>query len=183
MNYVKTLWLVPLVLIAGCTTPAPVADVCSERLGTSIDGALAETERRLSNGCEFQFDSYFKENLALAEANPDSENKRRFSDHLLAVQDQGVISQRQARALYNRYFNVKFVSLAGDYNTCSQTCPVQGRVLADMRSELQDKELGLLRISSDQTSYYRADHLLKETQIVLEATCRACEAGSPSSGR
>lgn len=179
MNYLTKLWLLPLVLIAGCETQAPVADICAGRLGTSVEAALAETERRLTNGCEFQFDNYFRENLTLAEANPDSENKRRFSDHLLAVQNQGVISQRQARALYNRYFNVKFVSLAGDYNTCSQTCPVQGRVLSDMRSELQDKELGLLRISSDQTSYYRADHLLKETQIVLEATCRACAAGSP----
>lgn len=182
MNYLKKLCPLALVMIVGCETQAPVADICSGRLGSSVEAALSETERRLANGCEFQFDSYFRENLSLAEANPDGENKRRFSDHLLAVQDQGVISQRQARALYNRYFNVKFVSLAGDYNTCSQACPVQGRVLSDMRSELQDKELGLLRISSDQTSYYRADHLLKETQIVLEATCRACAAAG-STGR
>ena len=32
--------------------------------------------------------------------------------------------------------------------------------------------------SADNASYYRADHLLKEAQLVLEATCRACEAGN-----
>ena len=93
----------------------------------------------------------------------------------------GVISKRQAQALYNRYFNVKFVSLAGDYNTCSQTCPVQARVISDMKAELQDKELGLLRVTGDNSSYYRADNLLKETQLVLAATCRACAAGKAAS--
>ncbi len=166
-----------LVLLGGCET-APVADLCSGRLGSNLERALEETERRLSSGCEYQFDSYFRDNLATAEANPSPDNKRQFSDHLLRVNQAGVISQRQARELYNRYFNIKFVSLTGDYNTCSQTCPVQARVSSAMQAELQDKELGLLRVSSDQASYYRADSLLQEAQIVLEATCRACAAGA-----
>ena len=45
-----------------------------------------------------------------------------------------------------------------------------------MQSELLDKELGLVQASQDSASYYRADHLLKEVQLVLEATCRACES-------
>jgi len=171
--------VVVTLLFSACeTAPAPVADLCDGRLGSNLEQGLSEAERRLGSGCEYRFDSYFNENLALAEANPDAENKRFFSDHLLRVNDMGVISKRQARDLYNRYFNVKFVSLAGDYNTCSQTCPVQNRVISDMKQELQDKELGLLRASSDNASYYRADNLLKETQLVLAATCRACAAGS-----
>jgi len=168
---------------AGCATqePAPVADMCDGRLGSNLEGAFSETERRLGSGCEYRFDSYFRENLATAEANPDANNKRAFSDHLLRVNDMGVISKRQAQELYNRYFNVKFVSLAGDYNTCSQTCPVQTRVISDMKTELQDKELGLLRVTGDNASYYRADTLLQETQLVLAATCRACEAGGTAS--
>lgn len=185
--HIKTLVPKALLRMAGVTAAAllfaaceatPVADVCGGRLGTNLESALSETERRLGSGCEYRFDNYFRENLATAEANPDTENKRLFSDHLLRVNDMGVISKRQARDLYNRYFNVKFVSLAGDYNTCSQTCPVQARVISDMKQELQDKELGLLRASSDNASYYRADNLLKETQLVLAATCRACEAGT-----
>ena len=101
-----------------------------------------------------------------------------FSDHLMRVNDMGVISKRQAELLYNRYFNVKFVSLRGDYNTCSQTCPVRDQVMSDMRAELHDKELGLMRASADRASFYRADNLLKEADLVLEATCRACGAGA-----
>lgn len=173
--------LLALIVTAGCETQAPVADLCSGRLGSNLDLAFAETEQRLGAGCEYQFDNYFRENLATAEANPDAENKRAFSDHLVRVNAMGVISKRQAQELYNRYFNVKFVSLAGDYNTCSQTCPVQARVISDMKTELQDKELGLLRVTGDNASYYRADNLLKETQLVLTATCRACAAGASAS--
>jgi len=111
--------LIAATVVAGCATqaPAPVADLCDGRLGINLDAAFSETERRLGRGCEYRFDSYFRENLATAEANPDADNKRAFSDHLVRVNDMGVISKRQAQELYNRYFNVKFVSLSGDYNT------------------------------------------------------------------
>ena len=175
--------LTAVIVIAGCETQAPVADSCGPRLGASLEDSFAEAERRMGAGCENSFDSYFQETLATAEANPDPENKRGFSDHLMRVNAMGVISKRQAQELYNRYFNVKFVSLSGDYNTCSQVCPVQARVVSDMKNELQDKELGLLRVTGDSSGYYRADNLLKETQLVLTATCRACAAGSSASGR
>ncbi len=163
-------------VLAGCQAP-PVADVCGGRLGTTLDAAVRAAESRLSMGCEYSFDTYFNELMALAEDNPDADNKRVFSDFLVHAKDSGVISTRQAQERYNRYFNVRFVSLHGDYNTCSQTCPVRNKVMADMKRELADKELGLLRVSTDQASFYRADGLFKETQLVLEATCRACEAG------
>jgi hypothetical protein len=34
-----------------------------------------------------------------------------------------------------------------------------------------------MRVSADSASFYRADNLLKEADLVLEATCRACAAG------
>ena len=154
------------------------ADYCSARLGGNLDAAMMEASDRLANGCEYQFDGYFQQLLAIAEANPDTKNRMRFSDFLMRANDMDVISRRQAQSLYNRYFGVKFVSLQGDYNTCSQTCPQRSRVLSNMQAELHDKELGLLRASNDQQSFYRADNLLKETELVLEATCSACEAGS-----
>lgn len=162
--------------VAGCASQQ-TADYCSARLGGNLQAAMGEATDRLANGCEYQFDGYFRELMANAEANPDRANARRFSDFLLNANDMNVISRRQAESLYNRYFGVKFVSLQGDYNTCSQTCPQRARVLSDMQAELHDKELGLLRASSDQQSFYRADNLLKETELVLEATCNACEAG------
>lgn len=161
---------------AGCASQQ-TAERCSTPLAGSLDAALRDASDRLADGCEYQFDGYFQQLLAIAEANPDRANGRHFSDFLLNANDMNVISRRQAESLYNRYFGVKFVSLQGDYNTCSQTCPQRARVLSDMQAELHDKELGLLRASSDQQSFYRADNLLKETELVLEATCNACEAG------
>jgi len=162
--------------LAACATQQ-TAEHCSVRLGGSLEAALHEAENRLANGCEYQFDGYFQELMAIAEANPDAANRFGFSDFLLRANDLGVISRRQAQSLYNRYFGIKFVSLQGDYNTCSQTCPQRDRVLSNMQAELHDKEIGLLRASGDQQSFYRADTLLKETELVLEATCSACEAG------
>ena len=162
--------------LAGCES-APATTQCTGSLGSNLGVAAAEAEDRLASGCAYHFDDYFAEMLALAEANPSVENRMLFSDFLVGQQQAGTLSTRQARAYYNRYFGVKFVSLQGDYNTCSQTCPVRDTVLSDMRTELQHKERGLLRASEDSESFYRADTLLKEAELVLEATCRACEAG------
>ena len=169
---------VSLTALAGCASE-PVPDFCYANLRAPLEGAAAEAEAKLAAGCAYHFDDYYSQLLAIGADRPDQDNRRIFSDHLVRVSDQGTISRRQAQGLYNRYFNIKFVSLAGDYNTCSQTCPVRNQVLGDMRTELIDKELGLMKISGDSASYYRADHLLKESQLVLEATCRACAAGSP----
>ena len=162
-------------LVAGCASTETV-DACSVRFHDDLERSMSLAEDRLENGCENRFDGYFQSLLAIAAENPDSRNPMLFSDHLMRVNDMGVISKRQAELLYNRYFNVKFVSLRGDYNTCSQTCPMRDQVMSDMRAELHDKELGLMRASADRASFYRADHLLKEADLVLEATCRACGA-------
>ena len=166
--------LVMMVPVLGACATGQTVDFCSVRLQGDLQSAMSLAEDRVRNGCEYQFDGYFQSLLAIAAENPDKQNPMRFSDHLMRVHETGVISRRQAESLYNRYFNVKFVSLQGDYNTCSQTCPIRGQVMSDMRAELHDKELGLMRASSDQASFYRADNLLKETDLVLEATCRAC---------
>lgn len=171
-----TIALLASLLAAGCQTQ--VADHCTGSLGNNLTNAFSEAESRLSNGCQYQFDGYFQELLAIAEDNPDADNKKRFSDHLISAKNMGVISQRQAEERYNRYFNIKFVSLTGDYNTCSQACPDRGRMLSNMKQELTDKERGLLKVSADQASYYRANTPLQEADLVLEATCRACDAGA-----
>ena len=177
LRHTRYLLAVPLlVLAAACTTTDP--DYCAVDVRGDLESAMRTVETKLGSGCEYHFDGYFQSLLTLAEANPDKNNRRYFSDHLMRVQEMGVISRRQAEGLYNRYFNVKFVSLQGDYNTCSQTCPIRKQVMSDMQAELHDKELGLLRASNDAASFYRADHLLKETDLVLEATCRACVAGN-----
>jgi hypothetical protein len=161
--------------VSGCaTTPTPKCELSGTR---DLTAAIASAESRLDGGCVAHFDRYMDQLIDVAAGDPTADNKQAFSNFLLWTSDQGLLSRRQAQETWNRYFNVKFVSLRGDYNNCAQTCPIKGRVMADMESELADKERGLLQAALDQESYYRADRLLKETELVLEATCRACVAG------
>lgn len=171
----KTITLVAAVaFLGGCAaTPPP----CEGPTTRNLDAAVMHVKNKLATGCTAQFDGYFDTLLTTAEGNPRPENKRVFSEFLVWTADEGLLSQRQAKDYYNRFFNVKFMTLASDYNTCSHTCPRRDRVLLDMERELSDKERGLLRVSRDDAGYYRADRLYKEVELVLEATCTACAAG------
>ncbi len=170
---VPGLALVFSLALAGCATPPPP---CGGPVTKNLATAVVQVEHELDSGCSAHFERYFDDLLSIAEGDPKPENKRVFSDHLLWATDRGILSQRQAKEYYNRYFNVKFVSLESDYNNCSHTCPRRDRVMRSMERELSDKERGLLKISLDNSGYYRADELYQEVELVLEATCTACEA-------
>jgi len=164
-------------LMLSCENRRYLKPSCTLPSGVDLEEALDHSRKDLGHlECETMFDSYFTRLIEVAKRDPDMENKRRFSEFLVWCADQGIVSKRQATNLYNRYFNVKFIALMGDYNNCSHTCPIRHTVIANMGKELADKERGLLKISADSAAYYQADHLLKETELVLEATCTACIA-------
>ncbi len=159
---------------ASCATSPPP---CMSPQTRNLDTAIIQVQHELASGCTTHFDRFYDDLLSIAEGDPKPENKRIFSEHLVWSTDKGILSKRQAKEYYNRYFNVKFVSLEGDYNNCSHTCPRRDRVMRLMERELTDKERGLMKVSLDNTGYYRADELYQEVELVLEATCTACEAG------
>jgi hypothetical protein len=160
--------------LAACShTPGKTAS-CYPPQGPDLAQAISQSRFDLETGCEHAFDAYFDRLLVIAEGDPRKDNKASFSDFLLWSNDAGLLSKRQARELYNRYFGVKYVSLIGDYSVCTQACPNKDTVLRDMNRELADKEQGLLRISDDRLNYTRASNLYQETELVLEATCEAC---------
>ena len=167
------LLLIAAVTLASCAQKPSCEGPQSRNLATAVDQAKSS----LANGCTAYFESYYDDLLLTAEGDPKPENKRIFSEFLVWSAEEGILSQRQAKEYYNRYFNVKFMTLASDYNNCSHTCPRRDRVLLDMERELGDKERGLLKVSLDNDGYYRADELFKEVELVLEATCTACAAG------
>lgn len=178
-NSSKTQWrsaglLATLLVLSACASTEPS---CSSPQTRNLDSAIDDVQTALSNGCEAHFDRFFDDLLSTAEGDPKAENKRAFSEFLVWSSDQGLLSTRQAQDYYNRYFNIKFMSMRGDYNNCSHTCPSKQKVLFDMERELSDKERGLLKISRDADGYYRADKLYQEVELVLEATCTACSAG------
>jgi hypothetical protein len=160
-------------LIASCASNQPS---CASPQTRNLDSAMQVVQSNLMSGCQSYFDSYYDDLLTIAEGDPKAENKRAFSEFLLWSSDQGLLSKRQAEDYYNRYFNVKFMSMKGDYNNCSHTCPNKKKVLFNMERELSDKERGLMKVSLDNEGYYRADQLFQEIELVLEATCMACTA-------
>lgn len=170
-----TLVAVAGTMLASCAASPPP---CPSPQTRNLDHAIEDVKFNLRGGtCVAHFDRFYDDLLTIAEGDPKPENKRIFSEFLVWSADEGLLSQRQARDYYNRYFNVKFTSMQGDYNNCSHTCPRRDRVMLDMQRELSDKERGLLNISLDNAGYYRADELYQEIELVLEATCTACAAG------
>ncbi len=165
--------LAAFALLGGCATPQPD---CASPQSRNLDTAIDQVQAALSAGCEAYYDRYFDDLLTTAEGDPKPENRRAFSEFLLWSTDRGLLSKRQAEHYYNRYFNVKFMSLRSDYNNCAHACPNKQKVLFDMERELSDKERGLLKVTEDSNAYYRADRLFKEVELVLEATCKACAA-------
>lgn len=170
---IVTIALLGLSLSSCATHPPP----CDGPTSKNLETAISQVQNRLDDGCVGHFDYYFEDLLTIAEGDAKTGNKRAFSEFLVWTTDEGLLSQRQAKEHYNRYFNVKFVSLEGDYNNCSHTCPRRDSVMRNMELELGDKERGLLKVSLDNEGYYRADELYQEIELVLEATCTACEAG------
>lgn len=169
--------LLLVALMVGLASCASAPPACSGLQTRNLDAAFEQAKSSLGSGCAASFDLYFDDLLEIAEGDPKPGNKRLFSEFLVWASDEGVLSKQQARDHYNRYFNVKFMSLAGDYNNCSHTCPRRDRVMLDMERELTDKERGLVKVSLDSQAYYRADELYREVELVLEATCTACAAG------
>lgn len=160
--------------LTACNSNPSRATACSLPEGPDLDRAIGAARFDLETGCEQQFDQYFQRLLTIAEGDPKKDNKAAFSEFLIWANEEGLLSKRQARETYTRYFGVKYVSLVSDYSVCDQTCPRQDEIMREMNRELVDKEQGLLKVSADRREYYRANRLFQETELVLEATCEAC---------
>jgi hypothetical protein len=174
MKTMSLLVALSALLLASCATSPPPCDSPQTR---NLNAAVDDVKDSLSSGCAAHFERFYDDLLRTAEGDPKPGNKRVFSEFLVWSADEGLLSQRQAKDHYNRYFNVKFMTLQSDYNNCSHTCPRRDRIMLDMERELSDKERGLLKVSLDNDGYYRADELFQEVELVLEATCTACSAG------
>jgi hypothetical protein len=126
--------------LGACNSNPARTTACSLPEGPDLQRAIAAARFDLETGCEHQFDQYFQRLLSIAEGDPKKDNKSAFSEFLLWANEQGLLSKRQARETYTRYFGVKYVSLISDYSVCAQTCPRRDAIMRDMNRELVDKE-------------------------------------------
>lgn len=164
------------VIAAGCVrpTPKPVTD-CPLPSGNLVDKAFETAKTTLSNpDCRYKFDAVFQSLLSICEGDPDIKNKEKFSGLLMWAKDEGIISRKQASELYTTYFSHRFVSLPGDYQTCSH-CQRLKTILDECRDELKKKEQGLLKVCADKTTFANASQDLHNIEVILEATCSACK--------
>ncbi|MCP3869513.1 MAG: hypothetical protein GY703_15710 [Gammaproteobacteria bacterium] len=168
-----------IALLTACNSNTPREVTCSPPSGHNLDQAISAVKSDLKRGCQGHFDSYLWQLLEIARGDPGKSNKAKFSEFLLWANSEGLLSKRQAREIYNRYFGIKFVSMLGEYSVCSEACPRQPELLSEMKTELADKETGLLKVSGDRPAYRRAHQLYSETELVLEATCTACGSSQP----
>ncbi len=142
----------------------------------NVESAFSHAREDLSRPkCHYRFDAYFQRLLEIAEGDPDPGHARRFSDFLVWANAQDIVNKRTAKDYYNRYFSYKFVSLPDKYSNCGYTCRVRDEVAANMREELRDKDKGLLKVTGDRDKYARANDLYESIQLLIEATCTACE--------
>ena len=162
--------------LAACNSNPSKGPTCELPAGPDLTASIESAKFDLETGCADRFDDYFERLLQIAEGDPTQENKAKFSNFLLWSNHQGLLSKRQARRYYNRHFGIKFVSLMSDYSVCSDVCPRRQQLLSEMRSELSDKERGLIKVSADPVAYQRADQLYRESELVFGATCAACDA-------
>ncbi len=162
-------------LLSGCQTTAEPA--CPLPQGTNVERSFTHARGDLSRSeCQFRFDAYFERLLDIAAGDPSPQNSERFSQFLVWANDQGIISKISAKEHYNRYFSAKFVSLPDDYSNCSYTCRKKQEIISNMKTELRDKDRGLLKVTGDKRKYAEANRLYDSVQTLLEATCKACDA-------
>jgi len=163
-------------LVAGCVQPKPKpVTSCPLPSGHLVDKGFETARATLSNPeCRYQFDAVFHSLLSICEGDPDMGHKEKFSNLLMWAKGQGIISKKQAAELYTTYFSARFVSLPGDYQTCSH-CPRLKTIMSRCRDELKKKARGLIKVCSDKETYGKASQDLQYIEVILEATCSACQ--------
>ena len=163
-------------LLSGCATTSE-SQPCRLPESKNVESAFRHAREELTRSeCHYRFDAYYQRLLEVAEGDPNPGHARRFSDFLLWSNSQDIINRRTAKDYYNRYFSYKFVSLPDNYSNCGYTCRVRDEVAANMREELRDKDKGLLKVTGDREKYARANDLYESMQLLIEATCTACES-------
>lgn len=177
-TYTLLLAMSLFLLITACAqTQVSQSATCTMPASNRISAAIHEAQSTLANrSCVTHFEGIFERLIYIAQNDPAPENRREFSDFLNWCRDQNIINTRQAMDLYTRYFSHKFVSLPRDYQTCSY-CRDISKITREMKAELASKETGLMKICGERDQYARTAAEYEDLVTILEATCKACQAG------
>jgi hypothetical protein len=167
------------VLLAGlgaCSqTPTQASQQC-ELSGTSnVDQLFAEVGDKLQDrSCHYSYPRYRDQLLSAAKGAPGPENEARFAGLLRATIDEGVISKRQAQALFSQYFDAEFYVVKDEARSSCSSLRQKEKLYAGMRTELAYKREGMLEILDDKARFREAQQHFSDLQLVLDAVEVAC---------
>lgn len=148
---------------------------CSMPTSKSLKGAMAEARETLSKPkCRYKFEELFTALLAAGQGNPQRDNCKRFETFLAwSIDGPAVISEREARVLWMRYFDSRFSFPQPHYSICS-VCDKRDEIMMQVERELADKRLGLIEICDHERKFKTAHANWVTLKIFLKAACEAC---------
>ena len=105
---------------------------------------------------------------------PGPENEARFAGLLRESVDRGIVSKRQARETFSRYFDPEFYVVKVEPRSSCSSLREKEALFAAMRGELAYKREGMLEILDDQARFREAQHHYNNLNLVFEAVSAAC---------
>lgn len=175
---VKIALVMSMVSLSACASLVPnrdKADSCDLSGTQKLELAVSEVKGKLESGCTNRFSGYYSRLLQLGAGFPKPENASVYQDFLRWSVNKGIVSKVQATDRYNRYFHHRFSGLSDSRSVAASICPRLDQTLADLRSELADKETGLQGILGQSDRYQQATRLYYNLELNLHAICAATE--------
>jgi len=144
----------------GCQTqtrqvvaPAPV-DPCPLPTGYILAKAIEKAEQSLLT-CPEKLDAVFFALLDIAKHKPEPDNRIMIRDLLMRLSKRNLFSERYAKELYNKYFDVKFHTLP-DVKTYNLSGEIDS-IKKELKKELTFKKIGLIECSGDKKGYKKTE--------------------------
>lgn len=172
-------------LAACAATPPPpapppvepvVVNTCQTPSSKSLQIAIAAAQSELSHReCHYQFDAMHHTLLQIAQGDPSPKNGKKFLDFYKWNVSQGILSSKQGKDYYNRYFKPTFGNvLSNDRNVCSLG-KNKDALIKSLGRELVDKKTGLQVIMQDRNAYFEALRIHNDLIFLIETTLMACD--------
>lgn len=183
----KVIYLIPLLLLllASCiaTPQKPLEGVAACPLppkSKNLDEGLRQIKAFLSSNpyCNTLYEDYFLAALQIATQNPGIENRGKFAKFLSWSRDNGIITQKEGKNYFNRFFNPKYISISGNYNNCSQIDKREA-ILKSARDEMNDKKTGLMHVLNQPKLFKMSQNLYMDLDYMYsEVLSKTCDLGS-----
>ena len=148
---------------------------CSRLTHKKLQVAINYAQDALGHrSCHYQFGSMHQQLLDIAQNDPAKENGSLFLKFYKWNVAEGVISSRQGKEYYNRYFKTTFGHvLTNDRNVCSLGAN-KDELVKNLGRELNYKKTGLQTIMQDRDAYFEAQRMHNELVFLIETTLLAC---------